>query len=192
MGGRHRSSVVIACAQAPTGGWVLFIVFDRVRVKFLWFQGGSCINKPGQKRLRIGRVSEPGRIYLITCVCHRRQPVFSDWRFGRCAVRALMSTDNQASSLAFVVMPDHLHWLMQLQPGSNLSRAVQKMKGLTSQGLKAEGCTTLPVWQRGFHDHALRREEDIREVARYVVANPLRAGLVDSIGDYPLWDACWL
>jgi hypothetical protein len=29
-------------------------------------------------------------------------------------------------------------------------------------------------------------------MARYIIANPLRAGLVDRIGDYPLWDAMWL
>jgi REP element-mobilizing transposase RayT len=48
------------------------------------------------------------------------------------------------------------------------------------------------VWQAGFHDHALRKEEDMQAVARYVVANPLRAGLVTRLGDYPLWDAAWL
>jgi len=49
-----------------------------------------------------------------------------------------------------------------------------------------------PVWQRGFHDHALRAEEDIVGVARYLVANPLRAGLCDKIGNYPYWNAQWL
>jgi len=29
-------------------------------------------------------------------------------------------------------------------------------------------------------------------VARYIVANPIRAGLVDNIGQYPYWDAVWL
>ncbi|MNR61582.1 hypothetical protein D3C85_1833710 [compost metagenome] len=49
-----------------------------------------------------------------------------------------------------------------------------------------------PLWQHGFHDRAIRREEDLQAVARYIVANPLRAGLVERIGDYPLWDAVWL
>ena len=30
------------------------------------------------------------------------------------------------------------------------------------------------------------------KLARYVVANPLRAGLVEKLGDYPLWDAVWV
>jgi REP element-mobilizing transposase RayT len=48
------------------------------------------------------------------------------------------------------------------------------------------------LWQKSFHDHALRKEEDLLAIARYIVANPLRAGLVKKIGDYPLWDAIWL
>jgi len=49
-----------------------------------------------------------------------------------------------------------------------------------------------PLWQQGFHDRALRREDDLVKMARYVVANPLRAGLVERLGDYPLWDAIWV
>jgi putative transposase len=48
------------------------------------------------------------------------------------------------------------------------------------------------LWQDGFHDHAIRREEDLRAIARYVVFNPVRAGLVRSLRDYPLWDAMWI
>ena len=48
------------------------------------------------------------------------------------------------------------------------------------------------TWQTNYYDHAIRQDEDLRKVARYIVANPLRAGLVEQIGDYPLWDAMWL
>jgi len=48
------------------------------------------------------------------------------------------------------------------------------------------------LWQDGFHDHALRREEDLKQVAWYIVANPLRAGLADRLGDYPYWNLDWV
>jgi hypothetical protein len=48
------------------------------------------------------------------------------------------------------------------------------------------------VWQKGFYDRALRSDEDVAAVARYIVANPLRAGLVDSVREYPFWDAIWV
>lgn len=49
-----------------------------------------------------------------------------------------------------------------------------------------------PVWQAGYYDHAVRTDEDLVAVARYVVANPPRAGLVQRLGDYVLWDAIWV
>ena len=48
------------------------------------------------------------------------------------------------------------------------------------------------IWQDNYHDQAVRAEEDLRKMARYIVANPLRANLVEHIGDYSLWDAVWL
>jgi putative transposase len=89
-------------------------------------------------------------------------------------------------------MPDHMHWLLQLGEGLNLSAAVQRFKSLCTKQLRQNGFDDGPVWARGFHDRALRREEDLLAVARYVLANPLRAGLVSSVRDYPLWDAIWL
>lgn len=141
-------------------------------------------------RLRLGRYSESNRIYLVTAVCYQRRPVFSEFWRGRCFVRALMEVEDSAATLCYVVMPDHIHWLGQLDESADLSRTVQKVKSLTTKALCKH--RPGPVWQRGFHDHALRGEEDLKGVARYVVANPLRAGLVTSLRDYPLWDAVWL
>ena len=89
-------------------------------------------------------------------------------------------------------MPDHVHWLMQLDGTLDLSPSVQKLKSLTAKHLRQHDCSNPVVWQRGFHDRALREEEDLKTVARYVIANPVRAGLVNSIRDYPFWDAAWI
>ncbi len=87
--------------------------------------------------------------------------------------------------MCYVLMPDHLHWLMQLHEG-NLSDAVKLLKGRSARAI---GTT---IWQPNYYDHALRHDEDLRKAARYIVANPLRAKLVARLGDYPLWDAVWL
>ena len=144
--------------------------------------------RPHGKNLRRGRVSLPGQVYHITTVTVNREPVFSDLRNARLLINALHQAQirDQASTLAFVVMPDHLHWLMQLREGQSLSQVVRAVKAVTSHRL-GKG-----IWQKGFHDHALRRAEDLADVARYIVANPLRAGLVERLGDYPHWDAVWL
>ena len=88
-------------------------------------------------------------------------------------------------------MPDHFHWLVVLQR-SSLDQLMCRTKSLSTRAINQATGRTGSRWQQGYHDHALRNEEDLKRVARYVIANPLRAGLVKRVGDYPLWDAIWL
>lgn len=144
--------------------------------------------------LRRGRVSEPGRIYLITTVTHDRRPVFADFAAARVVVGCLRRMDETAccETLCFVVMPDHVHWLLLLGEHKPLSGLVQIFKNLSARRVNATRGESGPLWQAGFHDHALRAEEDVLEVARYVVANPVRAALVARVGGYSHWDARWI
>ncbi len=143
-------------------------------------------------RLRIGRYSTANQVYLITTVCWNRQPIFQDFPAARSLVQALQQAQPSAYTLCYVVMPDHLHWLMQLRPGAELSATVKLVKSIATRWIKQRDPAREKVWQPGFHDHQLRREEDMRVLAKYVVANPVRAGLVSSVRYYSLWDAVWL
>ena len=145
--------------------------------------------------LRRGRVSIQNQVYLVTTVIRDRQPLIGSLYAGRIVVRALQyaAERGHATTLAFVVMPDHLHWLLSLGNELSLPNVVSNMKRHTSREVNLLGDRTgKGIWQRGFHDHALRHEEALPDVARYIVANPLRAGLVNSVRDYSLWDAVWL
>ena len=144
-------------------------------------------------RLRRYRFSERGRIYMLTAVTHQRQPVFADWRLGRLLVDQLRCADEGAaiSSMAWVVMPDHLHWLIELKHGT-LAELMCRIKSRSSRSINLLRGDQGRVWQRGYYDRVLRRDEDIKGAARYIVMNPLRAGLVRRVGDYPLWDAIWV
>ncbi len=148
--------------------------------------------KPHSRRLRNGRHSEAGRVYHIRLACINREPVFADFEKGRVVVGAMQQVESEARTLAYVVMPNHVHWLMSLEEGAELSTVVQKLKSLATRKLRDCRGVKGPIWQSGFYDRAIRREDDLPAIARYIVANPLRAGLVSSIRDYPLWDAMWL
>ncbi|PAU64625.1 REP-associated tyrosine transposase [Pseudomonas indica] len=141
-----------------------------------------------------GRFSLPGQIYHVTTCTRNRTAHFHDFTNARLVVAQmrLVHERGQVESLAWVVMPDHVHWLFQLNGTQELSALIKRFKAHTSQALAKRGHLRGGVWQKGFHDHALRKEEDLRAVARYIVANPLRAGLVRRLGDYPHWDAKWL
>ena len=143
---------------------------------------------PHSKDLRKGRHSEPNQIYLITTVTENRAPIFKNFHTARFLIQLLTNEQRlgRANTLAYVVMPDHLHWLMELTDKTDLSQIIQSVKTLSAKQFGR------PFWEAGFHDHALRKEEDIIAIARYIIANPLRAGLVKHIGDYSHWDAIWL
>ncbi|UYP82423.1 REP-associated tyrosine transposase [Pseudomonas asiatica] len=143
--------------------------------------------------LRRGRYSELGRLYLLTTVTHQRKPLFHDLHHARLVIHQLRQSDQEHAcrSLAWVLMPDHLHWLIELK-GTTLGTLMRRFKSRSSLVLHQAGVEQDPVWQPGYQDRALRREESMVHVARYIVANPLRAGLVRSVRDYPHWDAVWL
>lgn len=145
-------------------------------------------------KLRRGRISCPGQIYFITITTHNRMPCFSDFFLGRLVVRSmhLLHEDESVSSLAWVLMPDHLHWIFQLGDCRSLATVVKLFKGRSARLISEATQKSGAVWQKAYYDHAIRKEEDIRQVARYMLSNPLRAGLVSEIGKYPLWDAVWL
>jgi REP element-mobilizing transposase RayT len=89
-------------------------------------------------------------------------------------------------------MPDHWHGLVQLGPTEALSELMRRVKAVTAREVNRHLGRQGTLWMRAYHERALRHEEDMRKVARYVVANPLRAGLVQSVGRYPYWDAVWI
>lgn len=151
------------------------------------------MQNPHAHRLRAGRVSIPGQAYLITAVTDHRRLLFGDLYLSRKVIQTLYSlpTHRLVETLAYVLMPDHLHWLLVLKEGS-INEAVQRFKSYTARAVNRHYGFSGAVWQKGFHDHALRKDEDFQAVARYIVANPLRKGIVQSVGDYPHWDAVWL
>jgi putative transposase len=145
--------------------------------------------------LRIGRYSETNRIYFVTTVINNRNDcIFSNFSTARLVVNEMryLHETEKANSIAWVIMPDHLHWLFQLKEQDSLPNIVKTLKARSAQNINKHLNRTGAVWQKAYYDHALRKEEDIKGISRYIVANPLRAGLVKNIGDYPLWDAIWL
>ncbi len=94
--------------------------------------------------------------------------------------------------LAWVLMPDHVHWLLQLGTENALDGVVRRLKAASARAANRAVGRSGALWAPAYFERALRAEDDVAGVARYIVANPLRAGLVRSVRDYPFWDAAWL
>ena len=150
--------------------------------------------RKGTQQLRKGRHSDLNHIYHVNTSTHRRTPLFQSLTYGRFLTEALMrsQTDGHTETLAFVIMPDHLHWLVRLTGQRPLAECVSAVKSESSRRINKHGNHTNPVWQSGFYDRAMRQDDDIVATARYIIANPVRAGLVRSVGQYALWDTVWV
>ena len=144
-------------------------------------------------RLLKGRTSLPGAFYAITTVASRRRPLFRDSLLARIIIREIRRCDEEgrSASVAWIVMPDHLHWLLRLDEDS-LGACLQAFKSRSARAINLARGTQGAVWQAGYYDHRLRAAEDLEQQARYLIGNPLRSGLVDDVDAYPHWWCRWI
>lgn len=86
---------------------------------------------PGHRSLRRGRWSLPHHAYLITTVTHERNPIFRDLCVARILIHEMRYHEQSGwlRSLAWVVMPDHLHWLFILERSCSLAQLIKSLKG---------------------------------------------------------------
>lgn len=144
--------------------------------------------------LRTGRYSQANTEYFITFNIHNRSSIFEDVKIVRlfCKHIAVNEKKNQCKWLTWVLMPDHFHGLLRLGEEVQLSKVIAELKGTTAYKINAELGRKGKLWQTSFYDHALREEENGKNIARYIVANPLRKGLVKDIKKYPYWNSIYL
>jgi putative transposase len=130
---------------------------------------------------------EDGQIYSITVGTADRKPLFLDIEFGHKCVRALKELHKTRDNpvYAYCLMPDHAHLLIGSTPTSSVISFVGAWKSVCYHLRRRMGEAD-PIWQRSFFDHALRRNEDELRTAKYILANPVRAGLAARVSDYPL------
>jgi len=81
-------------------------------------------------------------------------------------------------------MPDHLHLLVHGQSErADFIGFMKRFKQLTGFAYKRQ--TGQSLWQSGYYDRILRDDESSECVARYILENPIRAGLTTAWGEYP-------
>jgi putative transposase len=83
----------------------------------------------------------------------------------------------------YCFMPDHLHVMIRGQSKDSDARAAMvRFKDLSGKWMSRQ---KLAGWQGNFYDHIMRDSDDWREHAMYIALNPVRAGLVTNLFDYP-------
>jgi len=120
--------------------------------------GNAREEHQGHHALRKGRASIANGVYLITTTTFERQKLFDDFPVGCAVARCFEDADflGDAAMLAWVLMPDHVHWLLQLGERDGLGRVVNRLKSASARyANRARGASGV-VWAKAFHDHGLR------------------------------------
>jgi REP element-mobilizing transposase RayT len=146
----------------------------------------------GSKLLRKGRASITNQFYLLTTVTYKRKPIFTRSEAVEIVLSSLLWLEKHGKIVleAAVVMPDHLHFVAELQMGI-LAELMHSLKSYTARKinflLKRRG----RFWQAQYYDHVIRKDEVLHDVIVYCLKNPVRAGLVTDFHEYPYWYCRW-
>lgn len=114
-------------------------------------------------------------------------PVVKLTRYGKIADEQLHLLESRFSTVSidtYVIMPNHIHLILQLQTGSSRAfsavpvtvpaPAVSEVIGIfKSQTTRLCG-TGAGLFQRSFHDHIIRGPRDYQKVWTYIAQNPAK------------------
>jgi ATP-dependent DNA helicase RecG len=87
--------------------------------------------------------------------------------------------------LATVIMPDHVHILLQPLDDYTLSEILKGIKGVSANKMNKTRSQPDTIWQSESFDWIIRSQKDLEEKLLYMSNNPIKAGLVEQIEDYP-------
>lgn len=139
---------------------------------------------------RLDRIFPSHPVYFITTCTHRRRPILACETAVNVLRKEWADAPDRHGWLVgrYVVMPDHVHFFCAESPRNSvrsLSEFIQRWKEWSSKQLAHALGLSAPIWQKQFFDHVLRHDESYAEKWRYVVENPVRAGLVAEAAAWP-------
>ena len=147
-----------------------------------------------QPAWRSGRTTPAGSVHRVDFATVDGRPHFADFFAAATAAKGLhaLQRANPSRLLAWVLMPDRWHGLIELAADDSLSQCVTRMKLAMARALFNDGPLPARVWALDFNQRALLQDREVLDSAGQLVLAPVRAGLVSRLIDYPFWDAVWL
>ena len=93
---------------------------------------------------------------------------------------------------AYVVMPSHIHLFFEINSELSLKGELEKLKRWTGRRAAEidKQFQGRRFWQTEWFDHWSRSDEEDEQIARYIRQNPVKAGLVDHLEQWPYSYSC--
>jgi len=153
------------------------------------------MNLPKRKSIRLKKYdySTPG-VYFVTLCTKSRDAILSEivvgasiarpkeihlTKYGKIVENAIKNIPKYYPVIYvdnYVIMPDHIHLLLQIHSDVNgrpmvaptIDRVIQQTKGFITKQIG------FPIWQKSFYDHIVRGENDYKEIWEYIESNPFK------------------
>jgi putative transposase len=134
---------------------------------------------------RKARVDVENTVYHITCRGDRREPIYRDDidRSNWLRILADVCKRHHWRIYAFCMMGNHYHLVTQPLDAS-LSAGMRDLNSIYTQRFNSRHQLIGHVFQGRFHSEIVHRHAHMLELMRYVVLNPVRAGLVATPGGW--------
>ena len=131
------------------------------------------------------RLQLAGGIFHITCRGNRRERIFLDTRDY---LRFLAILGDVVARFGwdchtYCLMPNHAHLLIET-PRENLSEGMQRLNSLYAQYFNRRYDLIGHLFQGRFYSELVQRDAHLLEAIRYIVLNPVRAGLCTHAGQW--------
>ncbi|MBK1723035.1 REP-associated tyrosine transposase [Thiocystis violacea] len=132
------------------------------------------------------RIEFAGALYHITSRGDRREAIFEDDADRTTFLDLLAEVVERFNwrCNAYCLMPNHYHLIVQTVEG-NLSKGMRQLNGVYTQASNRRHGRVGHLFQGRFKGILVDRDAYLLELSRYVVLNPVRAGLVPAPGDWP-------
>ena len=132
------------------------------------------------------RIEFPGAVYHVTSRGNAQADIFVDDVDRNTFLAVLRQTFRRFNVLchAYCLMTNHFHLLLET-PDANLSKAMRQLNSVYTQAFNRRHGRVGHVLQGRFKAIVVDREAYLLELCRYVVLNPVRAGMVKDVGKYP-------
>lgn len=132
------------------------------------------------------RIEFPDALYHVTARGDRREAIFDDDLDRRLFLSTLAQVVNRFNWMchAWCLMDNHYHLLIQT-PDGNLSKGMRQLNGVYTQASNRRHRRVGHLFQGRFKAILVDGEAYLLELSRYVVLNPVRAGMVKGPADWP-------
>lgn len=131
------------------------------------------------------RLEFPGALYHVTVRGNAKAPIFCSYRDRRTWMTILELSCRRYNLVihAYCQMTNHFHLMIET-PDANLGRAMRHLNASYSQYVSKAHGRPGHLFQGRYKAILVQRESYLLELARYIVLNPVRAGLVKRPQDW--------